>query len=156
RQALAVTIDDSEWYKDVPKAKAAALKREFEQTFNRVREKARLSESQQIYLVEVIRAAVVSSAGLMRDEGEFLTRREAMAALKLSGTNPNDCARPLRGAAASAIPRDALRAMWRDGRGYSMRENAGSRRILTSWDSWLETMLAEVYTSDPGMKRYVA
>lgn len=156
RQALAVSIDDSGWYSDVPKAKAAALRREFESTFNRVREKAHLKESESIYLVEMIRAAVVRPAGLMRDEGEFLTRREAMAALKLIESNLNEGAWPLRGASANAISRDALRAMWKDGNGYALRTSRDTRRFVTSWSDWLEVMLSEVYTSDPTTVRYLA
>lgn len=154
RKATAVEIDDSRWYEGLPKATAKAQREEFNQLFNRVLRLAKLEPHQRIYLVEMIRTAVVRPASLTRDEGEFLTRAEAMAALRLIERNLKQKVWPLRDAAERSISRDALWAMYQGG--YQLRRHDDTARIESRWGQWVAHMLTEVFSEDTSSRRYVA
>lgn len=155
RRALAVPIDQSGWYEGLSKEKAAAAKRQYQAAFSDVLRKLHLSPTQATFLTEMIRSVVARPAGIVeRGEGEFLTRSEAMAALKLIATNVANKDLPTHGGAVSIPTRAALLAL-REG-GYPLRRGNGQRRPVSKWDDWVDVMLAEAFSDDPQMRGYVA
>lgn len=155
RKALSVLIDQERWYKDLDSNRKRTMKRSFDDLFAAVRNEAKLLPNDDIYLHEMIRAAVARPARREHPDGDFITYNEAMAALKLIQNNLRRHDWPVHGGAAPVITRDALDALRRAG--YLMRAGDGKVRPLSNkWDDWVDLMLSEVFSDDPMMRGYPA
>lgn len=154
-RALSVPIDDSRWYEGQNKATRRANERAYTERFGRVRRALKLSEAQGGYVEEMIRTVMGRPAGVGLDgeTSEFLTYREAMAALKLIERNAEQGELPTRGGAANVVSRAALHAL-RDA-GYPLRQGS-SRRLADTWEQWVDKLLVEAFSADPALRGYPA
>lgn len=153
RRALSVPIDTERWYADQSKATRRQNERAYAKAFATTLRTLRLSSTDTVYLTEMIRSVVARPA---TDPGEleFLTYREAMAALKLIQKNAERGDMPTHGGAVNVVSRAALARL--NEVGYQLKRGDGTARPVATWDDWVDVMLSEAFSKDESMRGYPA
>lgn len=152
--ALRVLIDDSGWYKDQSKTVKLANQRKYRQARETAQRLLGLSDMQSAYMDELIRSVVARPAGVAdRDQQEFLTYREAMAALRLLTSNAKAHTLPTHRGAVP-IRREVLLAMRRGG--FVLHRSPDSKVPVESWNGWVDVLLSSAFSSDPELRGYPA
>lgn len=153
-RAISVTIDTSGWYEGMSKEKRESATRAYQRSFDAALRALHLPKAQAIYLHEMIRLVMGRPASQTREGTEFVTYREAMAALRLITRNAKQGLLPTRGGAVNTITRNALQALRTAG--YPLTRSDGTKRPVESWSDWVDVMLSETFSSDPQLRGYPA
>lgn len=123
--------------------------------YKEVRANLRLQPTDDFVIHEMIRA-VTARRDFEDSSDEFLSEKEAVAALKLLRRNtssPNPTW-PTRGGAINMISRRALRRLF--DADYPMLPGTGDLTASERWDEWVNLMLNQVFSDDSDLKGYPA
>lgn len=153
-RAISVTIDTSGWYEGLSREKREAAANSYQRAFDAALRALHLPKSQAVYLHEMIRLVLGRPASSDRSAGEFVTNREAMAALRLITRNAKRGLLPTRGGAVNSLTRNALQAL-RTG-GYPLIRSDGTKRPVAAWSDWVDVVLSETFSSDQQLRGYPA
>lgn len=153
RRALQVPIDTAAWYVDVNKVAAKSMATAYSTLFAATRRALGLTKEDSHLLQELIRTVVVRPATAPGD-GEYLSHREAMAALKLIKANAQRGDLPTHGGAINVPSRELLERLYQGK--YALRGADGKNRPVNGWDEWVNVMLSDAFSDDSMMRGYPA
>jgi hypothetical protein len=153
RRALSEGLVTDGWFKDMDRGRRREEEQRYRTAFNDTLAALRLTQNDAALLVEMMRG-VLARPGSGEQGVEYMTLREAHAALTLIQRNARNGDLPTYGGAVNLPSRAALARLHENG--YVLRRGDGTRRPVENWDDWVDVMLSTVFGDNTALRGYPA
>jgi hypothetical protein len=153
RRALSEALQTEGWFKDMDRGRRRDEEQRYRTAFNDTLAALHLTQNDAALLVEMMRA-VLARPGSGEAGVEYMTLREAHAALTLIQRNARNGDLPTYGGAVNLPSRAALARLHENG--YVLRRGDGTRRPVSSWDDWIDVLLSTTFGDNTALRGYPA